>query len=227
LNGYERRGLLSERSVAFWTVVGGALAVPALIIGIISMGGDADKKGDSPQDGSTMSAPTHSSPPSQAVSIEPTIVPNEQSLTVQPVQPTSVTFLSDLSPVGGARMGGGTDVTINGTDYPHSVLIYCLGSDVTGRQQNDVEYNIGLKGRRFTGLVGIGDTEDARGLPANVTFYRDTKVAKTVRVLLGHPQKVSFDLEGVLRLRIDVRLIQSVYDGRSINVSVGNAHFTS
>jgi hypothetical protein len=166
----------------------------------------------------------HSSPPA----IEPpTASPSESGSLQAPAQTPSVTYLSDLTAVAGTRIGGGNDVTISGVDYPHSVVIYCLGSDVTGQQDNNIEYNIGLKGKQFTGLVGIGDTEDANGIPADVSFYSDGKLIKTSRVTLGHPKTVHFSLTGVLRLRIEVFIVQSAYDGRSINVSAANARFTT
>jgi hypothetical protein len=118
-------------------------------------------------------------------------------------------------------------VTINGVDYPHSVVILCLGSDLNGQQDNNIEYNVGLKGKQFTGLVGIGDTEDANGIAADVSFYGDRTLLKTARVTLGRPKLVHFSLVGILRLQISIFIVQSPNDGRSINVSVANARFTT
>lgn len=90
-----------------------------------------------------------------------------------------------------------------------------------------MEYNLSGVGNRFFGQVGIGDTEDASNLPAIVSFYGDSKLIKTVKVSLGNPSKVSLSVKGVLRLRISASLVQSVYDGRDIRVSVGDARYTS
>ncbi|MGQ4383732.1 hypothetical protein [Streptomyces sp. SAS_270] len=118
--------------------------------------------------------------------------------------------------------GNGTDVAMSGVDYPHSVIIFCVGG-----RANDYQYNLGATGKRLLGQVGIGDSEDASGLPANVSFYGDDRLIKTVKVSLGKPAPINLDIRGVIRLRIAATLIQGVYDGRNISVSVGDARFTS
>jgi NPCBM/NEW2 domain len=134
------------------------------------------------------------------------------------------TYLSDLEPVAGNAVGTipGTNATIRGKDYPHSVLIFCLGG-----RDNDFEYDLGTKGTRLLATAGIGDDEDARDLPANVSFYGDGKLLKTVKVSLGRPKQVDVDISGILRLRIAATLVQSVYDGRNITVAIGDARFSS
>ena len=221
-NSGSHGGFLGERHVAFWTVLGGMAAVLGIIITVflLTEGGGSS--------GATSVTPPpiggHSSMQAQSPSVA--VSPMKSSPQAS-VRPPVLTYLSDLTPVGGTRTGGGSDVTISGVDYPHSVVILCLGSDVTGQQDNNIEYNTGLKGRQFTGLVGIGDTEDASGIAADVSFYGDGNLLKTAKVTLGHPDLVHFSLKGVLRLQIVVFIVQSPYDGRSINVSVANANFTA
>ncbi len=209
-----RRGP-NDHTVAFWTVAGGVATVLALVI---TIGAAVRSCGRSPQDNLATPAPTQSisSSVSQAA---PTPVTSKSR------QAATVTYLSDLTPVGGVAQPldpSGTNVNISGTDYAHSVPIFCVSGRV-----NDLEYNLEGRGKRFIGEVGIGDTEDASGLSAFVSFYADGQLIDTVHVSLAHPKAVSLNVSGIFRLRIAAQLVQTGGDARSITVSVGNARYTS
>lgn len=108
-------------------------------------------------------------------------------------------------------------------DYPHSVLIYCISA-----RDNDIEYNLGGAANRLTGTVGLGDTENASGMSANVSFYGDGHLLQTVKTALGQPKKIDLKITGILRLRIVATLIQDPTDGRNgITVSVGDAQYSA
>jgi NPCBM/NEW2 domain len=179
-----------------------------------------------PQSSSANASPAQSSVSSAGAGSTPSAAQTTPApVTSKSSQVLTVTYLSDLTPVAGNAQPidtNGTNVTISGVDYTHSVPIFCSNGRV-----NDLEYNLGNRAKRFMGVAGIGDTEDASGLSALVSFYGDGHLIETVHVRLAQPNAVKLSVSGVLRLRIAAQLVQSASDARSITVSVGNARFTS
>ncbi|MBV1855103.1 NPCBM/NEW2 domain-containing protein [Catellatospora tritici] len=206
-NADDNGGWLGQRSVAFWTVVAGIAALVTLCISPFRFGdGDNAPSGVSETAGVS---PNQSVPAGRPSDTEPS----------PPASATGGAYLADLPIVGGC-CGGRAAVTLSGVEYPTSFVINTGYSRLDG---SDAEFNLGGKGSRLIAMVGVDDSENARGIKVDLTFYGDDRTLKAVTVSLTHPVKVNINVSGVIRLRVFLKPRQTVFDGRDFFVSLGDA----
>src|ERR1700729_900837 len=132
---HDRLGGPMQRGRAlFWTIVGSAVAVLAVVIAFILVNSDAPPKAaSSPTPSISASA---SSPASESA---PVVIPKTSST-------SSFSYLSDLVPAGnlGDLVNSGP-VKIDGSIYPKSILFYCNVGDPTAFPA----YKLAHNARRF------------------------------------------------------------------------------
>nr|BFE88181.1 hypothetical protein GCM10020093_107820 [Planobispora longispora] len=93
---------------------------------------------------------------------------------------------------------------MNGREYPNSVEALCPPYG------DRLEYNLGRKYKKLSGIIGVGDNEDSNALAA-ITVYGDDRVLKNVSASVGKSTSINIDIRNVLRLSIscDPRWIDS------------------
>jgi serine/threonine protein kinase len=110
------------------------------------------------------------------------------------------TFLGNLTPLSGAKelsSGGGS---VNGVDFPSSLL---SNTETCGPYSNyfkGAEYNLGKRWSRLTLTAGIEDTSPKPNGKIKITG--DGNVLVTRDVHLGQSEKLDLDVRGVLRLSV-------------------------
>jgi NPCBM/NEW2 domain-containing protein len=188
--GPPSRGMLGHRSVAFWTVVAGIVAVISLLITLVRLGGSSN---NGPSAATTPPAPAISSSRTPNASASATPSPTEAAVT---------TYLSDLQPVDGLPS---TDpVEANGNTYAHTIDMYAQCDDPSATQNTD--YILGRKYRILRGHVALADKSRA------VTEYQvqlvgDGRILYTKRIRYGRTYTINVGIQRILRLSLRVTLL--------------------
>jgi hypothetical protein len=151
--------------------------------------------------------------------------PSDSSPVIQTPSPSTDT----TPPQGVAYLGppidsdGGTDTgvdkVISNVDYSNSTTQSCPTDGAV--DWDSAGYST------FTAMVGIADDEgDATGETATVKFLdEDNGQLRQVKVSLGDPEKVTFSLDGAVRMEITCTASPgSAYD---FDVTLGNAAFSN
>ena len=105
----------------------------------------------------------------------------------------TATYLADIPTVDNIDLQPGS-VSISGKSYPHGIT-----RQVSCYESAQWEYDLGRNFRTLNGIVGLTD-DSGRSTRTVVEFFLDNRRVYAETVSLGHPQKVSVDMTGGLRL---------------------------
>lgn len=192
----------------FWTIIGSAVAVLAVVIAFILVNSDAPPKAaSSPAPSISASA---SSPASESA---PVVIPKTSST-------SSFSYLSDLVPSGnlGELVNSGP-VKIDGSIYPKSILFYCNVGDPTAFPA----YKLAHSARRFQATIGLGATIPPH-FGAAVILVGDGHTLRTFTVSTLRPKTIDVNVTGFHTLQLECfGSGQSPSAGWAISVAWGNA----
>lgn len=165
--------------------------------------------GSSPSDGASAGP----SPSADSASPSTDVTPSESFS-----PPFGTQYLT--GPVDGSGVGTNVDVKLSSVDYPNSVNFYCptnglLDWDVAGYST-------------FTTTFGIPDDAPyAAGITNTITFTNENgKTLGSATTTVGQPAKVSFALNGAVRLVITCTR-QGSNDSADNVVALGNAEVST
>jgi hypothetical protein len=135
-------------------------------------------------------------------------------------------YLSNLTPTVDNQYVENGQQVIAAQPYPNSIAFGCNGNGGNGDQPGEA-YDI-AGSSSFTAEVGIADdTQNVTNVIATVTFSNEAgrQLGKPVQVSLGHPVRVTVNVNGVTQLGMtcsgrDARTSQTFYD---FNVAMGDA----
>ena len=199
---------MQRRRTLFWTIIGSAVAVLAVVIAFILVNSDAPPKAASSP------APSISASAGSAASESAPIVLPKTSST------SSFSYLSDLVPSGnlGELVNPGP-VKIDGSIYPKSILFYCNVGDPTAFPAYKLEHNA----RRFQATIGLGAKLPPH-FGAYVILVGDGRTLRTFTVSALRPKTVDVNVKGVRTLQLECfGSGQSSSAGWAISVAWGNA----
>lgn len=192
----------------FWTVIGSAAAVLAVVIAFILVNSGAPPKAaSSPAPSISASA---SSPAGESA---PVVIPKTSST-------SSFSYLSDLIPSGnfGELVKPGP-VKIDGSLYPKSISFYCNTGDPTAFPVYKLEHSA----RRFEATIGLG-AELPPHFEAGVILVGDGHTLQTFTVSALKPKTVDVNVTGVHTLQLECfGSGQSPSAGWAVSVAWGNA----
>lgn len=192
----------------FWTIIGSAVAVLAVVIAFILVNSDAPPKAaSSPAPSISASA---SSPASESA---PVVIPKTSSTSL-------FSYLSDLVPSGnlGELVNSGP-VKIDGSIYPKSILFYCNVGDPTAFPA----YKLAHSARRFQATIGLGATIPPH-FGAAVILVGDGHTLRTFTVSALRPKTIDVNVTGFHTLQLECfGSGQSPSAGWAISVAWGNA----
>src|ERR1700734_2123713 len=185
---HDRLGGPMQRGRAlFWTIVGSAVAVLAVVIAFILVNSDAPPKAaSSPTPSISASA---SSPAGESAQV---VIPKTSST-------SSFSYLSDLVPSG--NLGELVDpgpVKIDGSIYPKSILFYCNTGDPTAFPGYKLEHSA----RRFQATIGFG-AKFPPHFEAAAILDGDGHTLGTFIVSALRPKTVDVNITGVHTLQLD------------------------
>jgi hypothetical protein len=192
----------------FWTIIGSAVAVLAVVIALILVNSGAPPKA-APSPAPSISA-SASSPASESA---PVVVPKTSST-------SSFSYLSELVPSGslGELVNSGS-VKIDGSIYPKSISFYCNVGDPTAFPA----YKLGHGARRFQATIGFG-TKLPPHFGADVILVGDGHTLQTFAVSALRPKTVDVNVTGLRTLQLECfGSGQSPSAGWAISVAWGNA----
>ena len=191
-HGPPSRGILGHRSVAFWTVVAGIVAVVTLIVTLAR---------PSSSSGSGASPPATSSGSFTSPSASPST--DSTGTAPSPTKAAITTYLSDLPPADGLPA---TDpVQANGTTYAHTIDTYAECDDPSATK--NVDYVLGRKYRTLHGYVALRDDNTRTVTIYQVQLVGDGRILYTHRVPYGKTYKIDVGIKGILRLSLRVTLL--------------------
>lgn len=192
----------------FWTIIGSAAAVLAVVIVFILVDSDAPPKAaSSPAPSISASA---SSPANESA---PVVIPRTSGT-------SSLSYLSDLAPSGnlGELVSSGP-VKIDGSIYPKSISFYCNVGDQTAFPA----YKLAHNARRFQAIIGLGATFPPH-FGAYVILVGDGDTLRTFTVSALRPKTVDVNVTGLHTLQLECfGSGQSPSAGWAISVAWGNA----
>jgi len=192
----------------FWAIIGGVVAVVAVVIALILA-----NSGTPPKAASSPALSISASPTSPAGESAPVVIPKTSST-------SSFSYLSDLVPSGklGELVKPGP-VKIDGSIYPKSILFNCNVGDPTAFPA----YKLGHKARRFQATIGLG-AKFPPHFEAGVILVGDGQTLQTFTVSGLRPKTVDVNVKGVHTLQLECfGSGQSSSAGWAISVAWGNA----
>ncbi|MEV0269805.1 NPCBM/NEW2 domain-containing protein [Hamadaea sp. NPDC050747] len=200
------RGVIGERSVAFWTVVSGVCAVLTMVVGGAAWGWTQlrgpDRHAAAPSPSTLASAHTPGvatgpSSPEPSSTIEPPRISTQSPFAAQEVK-----YLANLKPVNEYAWFGtwaDTTATVNNTTYTKAITTSTCGYDLYR------EYLVKRQYRFFKADVGIADnTEDAVAAEVQVLDEKG-EVLQRATVQPGEATPFEVPIDDVLRLRLVVK----------------------
>jgi hypothetical protein len=194
----------------FWTVIGSAVAVVAVVIALILVNSGAPPKASSPAPSISASAGSPSGKPA------PVVIPKTSST-------SSFSYLADLAPSGslGELVNPGP-VKIDGSIYPKSILFYCNVGDPTAFPAYKLEHNA----RRFQATIGL-EAKFPPHFEAGVMLIGDGRTLRTFSVSAPRPKTVDVNVTGIHTLQLECfGSGQSSSAGWAVAVAWGNARVT-
>jgi hypothetical protein len=199
---------MQRRRTLFWTIIGSAVAVLAVVIAFILVNSDAPPKATS-----SLAPSISASASSPASEPAPVVIPKTSST-------SSFSYLSDLAPSGslGELVTSGP-VRIEGAIYPKSILFYCNVGDPTAFPAYKLEHNA----RRFQATIGLG-AKPPPHFGAYVILVGDGRTLRTFTVSALRSKTVDVDVTGLHTLQLECfGSGQSPSAGWAISVAWGNA----
>ncbi|MFC5744620.1 NPCBM/NEW2 domain-containing protein [Actinomadura rugatobispora] len=149
------------------------------------------------RDPATPATPAPATPATPAT--PPSVPPPTATATPSPTPVAD--WLVDMEPVDDSSDVDPEPVTMGGVDYPRSLRHEC--SLFCNDDGKGVEvYYLGGRYKKFEAMIGVNDRaeEEQVGL-FQVTL--DGRHQPGTKVSTGHPKKISIDVTGVLRLRLE------------------------
>jgi hypothetical protein len=192
----------------FWTIIGSAVAVVAVVTALILVNSGAPPKAaSSPVPSISASA---SSPAGESA---PVVIPKTSST-------SSFSYLSDLVPAGNlSELVDPGPVKIDGSIYPKSILFYCNVGDPTAFPAYKLKHNA----RRFQATIGLGAKFPPQ-FEAGVILVGDGHTLRTFTVSALRPKTVDVNVTGVHTLQLECfGSGQSSSAGWAVSVAWGNA----
>jgi len=192
----------------FWTVIGSAVAVVAVVIALILVNSGAPPKA-APSSAPSISA----SASSPAGKPDPVVIPTASST-------SSFSYLSDLAPSGklGELVEPGP-VKIDGSIYPKSISFYCNVGDPTAFPT----YKLDHDARWFQATIALG-AKYPPDFEAGVILVGDGRTIQTFVVSGPKPKPVDVNITGIHTLQLQCfGSGQSTSGGWAISVAWGNA----
>lgn len=207
----------------WWAGIAAILTLFGVIIAILQLTqGIAKVESQRNSSEPALNPSTSSQEPRPITTLTPVATPTPSSTEPEPSVSPSMTkgpieYLADLNAVDGSAWSG--SLTISGTDYPRSLLMYCIDSETS------VRYSVVGKSR-FKATIGIPDGTRTLDKAATVRFFAEgqRKIGPTLRVRLGQPKDVSFDLKSATQL--EIRCSHGVSGGLTFGVGFGEAIIT-
>ena len=190
-------GVLSDRSVAFWTVAGGAATVLALVITLITFGHSSSTtpgEGGPSMPGSGASPATSSTPARSLSAVGP---PGSAPI-----------FLADLGPVGASVFNAGV-LPADGQEYAHSFYLDpdCGHGGITQEPPiQELEFDLR---RAYVALTGsVAESDDTRTVSRyQVDLFGDGRILFSKRLSYGQTLDLKVNVKSVLNLRVRATLL--------------------
>ena len=206
---HDRLGGPMQRGRAlFWTIIGSAVAIVAVVTVLILVNSGAPPKATS-SPAPSISARA-SSPAGESA---PVVIPKTSST-------SSFSYLSDLAPSG--NLGELVDpgpVKIDGSIYPKSISFYCNVGDPTAFPA----YKLGRNARRFQSTIGLGGKFPPQ-FEAGVILVGDGHTLGTFIFSALSPKTVDVNVTGIHTLQLQCfGSGQSSSAGWAVSVAWGNA----
>jgi hypothetical protein len=192
----------------FWTIIGSAVAVVAVVTALILVNSGAPPKAASSPAPSISAAA--SSPSGESA---PVVIPEASST-------SSFSYLADLTPSGNlAELVNPGPVKIDGSIYPKSISFYCNTGDPTAFPT----YKLEQSARRFQATIGLG-AKFPPNFEAGVILVGDGQTLGTFIISALKPETVDVNVTGVHTLQLQCfGSGQSLSAGWAVSVAWGNA----